>query len=77
VHAVRGVDFALVPGEVHALVGENGAGKSTLMHIAYGMIGPDAGSVVVDGRLVSLGSPETRGRSASGWCISISRRSRG
>ena len=57
VHAVRGVDFALAPGEVHALVGENGAGKSTLMHIAYGMIGPDAGSIVVDGRLVTLGSP--------------------
>jgi general nucleoside transport system ATP-binding protein len=57
VRAVRGADFALVPGEVHALVGENGAGKSTLMHIAYGMIAPDAGSILVDGRTVKLASP--------------------
>jgi len=57
VRAVRGADFALAPGEVHALVGENGAGKSTLMHIAYGMMAPDAGSIFVDGREVKLGSP--------------------
>jgi len=57
VRAVRGADFSLAPGEVHALVGENGAGKSTLMHIAYGMMAPDAGSIFVDGREVQLGSP--------------------
>ncbi len=50
VQALRGADFALVPGEVHALVGENGAGKSTLLHIAYGMIAPDAGVIRVRGR---------------------------
>ena len=55
--AVRGVDFALAPGEVHALVGENGAGKTTLMHVAFGMIAPDAGSILVNGRPVTLGSP--------------------
>ena len=50
VQALRGADFTLVPGEVHALVGENGAGKSTLLHIAYGMIVPDAGVIRVRGR---------------------------
>lgn len=57
VRAVRGVDFGLTPGEVHALVGENGAGKTTLMHVAYGMIAPDAGSILVNGQLVTLNSP--------------------
>ncbi len=47
----------MAPGEVHALVGENGAGKSTLMHIAYGMLAPDAGFILVEGRVVKLASP--------------------
>ena len=43
--ALHDVSFVAVPGEVHALLGENGAGKSTLMHIAYGLLRPDAGTI--------------------------------
>ena len=49
VHALRGADFALLPGEVHALLGENGAGKTTLMQIAVGLLRPDMGEVRVSG----------------------------
>ena len=45
------------PGTIHALVGENGAGKTTLMHIASGLVRPDAGQVCVAGREVRLLSP--------------------
>ncbi|BDE04875.1 heme ABC transporter ATP-binding protein [Vulcanimicrobium alpinum] len=49
VQAVAGVDLELVPGEIHALVGENGAGKSTLAAIAYGAVRADEGSVEANG----------------------------
>jgi simple sugar transport system ATP-binding protein len=51
--ADRGASLDVVGGEIHALVGENGAGKSTLMRIACGLLVPDAGQVVVDGRDVT------------------------
>jgi ribose transport system ATP-binding protein len=48
--ALRGVSFAVEPGEVHALIGENGAGKSTLMKVLSGACRADGGRVELDGK---------------------------
>ena len=52
VHALKGVDIAVMPGEIVALIGENGAGKSTLMKVLGGVHQPDGGTIEV-GALVS------------------------
>jgi ABC-type uncharacterized transport system ATPase subunit len=57
VQALHDADFALAPGEFHALLGENGAGKSTLMRIAAGLLQADSGRMLVGGRHVVPGSP--------------------
>lgn len=55
--AVDGVDFEVMPGEVHALMGENGAGKSTLMRILAGSFDDYTGVIRIGGREVSIHSP--------------------
>src|SRR3954471_4312797 len=57
VQALRGVDFDLRAGEIHALLGENGAGKSTLINILSGVHTPDAGAITIDGAPVRFANP--------------------
>jgi len=57
VRALDDVSFAVMPGEVHALMGENGAGKSTLMKVLGGIYQPDHGQIVVAETPVVMHSP--------------------
>jgi len=58
VHALDHVDFELLPGEVHVLLGENGAGKSTLMKVLSGSIQSDSGRIMIGGKTLHNLSPE-------------------
>jgi rhamnose transport system ATP-binding protein len=63
VHALRGVDFEVLPGEIHALLGENGAGKSTLIKIMAGVHKPDEGELYFSGQKVEFANPrDAQGR---------------
>jgi ribose transport system ATP-binding protein len=57
VQALSDVSFAILPGEIHALIGENGSGKSTLVKLLAGVHRPDAGDILFRGERVSLPDP--------------------
>ena len=52
------IDLSVSPGQVHALLGENGAGKSTLMNVLYGLLQPDEGEILLDGKKAHFASPK-------------------
>ena len=52
------IALEVLPGQIHAILGENGAGKSTLMKIIYGAVQPDAGSILFEGQPVHIRSPQ-------------------
>jgi ABC-type uncharacterized transport system ATPase subunit len=51
------VDLRVMPGEIHALLGENGAGKSTLVKQIYGVLHPDAGEILWNGQPITIPDP--------------------
>ena len=67
VRALRSAALELRRGEIHALAGENGAGKSTLMHIIDGILQPDGGEILLDGKPVKISSPNAANRLGIGF----------
>jgi ribose transport system ATP-binding protein len=57
VRALEGADLRIEEGRIHAVLGENGAGKSTLIKIMAGVVSPDEGRMLLDGKPVSFASP--------------------
>ncbi len=51
------IDLKIIPGEIHAVLGENGAGKSTLMKAIYGVVKPDKGEILWEGRHIDIQNP--------------------
>jgi branched-chain amino acid transport system ATP-binding protein len=65
------IDLALSPGEALGVIGPNGAGKSTLFNLITGMLRPDSGRVILDGRDITDLAPEDRCRAGIGRSFQI------
>ena len=68
VPAVEDVSFEIPAGETAALLGPSGCGKSTVLRAIAGLIRPNAGSIVLNGKDLSHCRP---GRAASAWCFKL------
>jgi putative ABC transport system ATP-binding protein len=60
VHALRGVDLSVAPGEFVSIMGPSGCGKSTLLHVLGGLLQPTSGKVLVDGEDLAAMSDAAR-----------------
>lgn len=67
VPVLKGIDFSVAEGEIHALLGENGAGKSTLMNILGGVIQPDEGTINLFGEDVIMTNPSVSQQAGVGF----------
>ena len=52
------VNFSILKGEIHALLGENGAGKSTFVKMIYGLLKPDDGEIIWKNNIIDLSGPK-------------------
>jgi branched-chain amino acid transport system ATP-binding protein len=71
VHAVDGVTFNLVPGEMLALIGPNGAGKSTCFNLINGQLMPDGGEILLDGSSIKGMAPRAIWRKGVGRTFQV------
>ncbi len=60
------ISLALLPGEIHGLLGENGAGKTTLLNLLAGTVQPDTGQILREGSPIKIASPATARRCGIG-----------
>lgn len=60
------ISLSVMPGEIHAVLGENGAGKSTLMKIIYGAVKADSGTILLNGQEVHIANPAQARRQGIG-----------